>query len=148
MVSPPRRSRIRPIALFVLNNSIGITGCLRSDVAFKWICTLATAFLVITRGFDFIVAPVWRSIVSISIAIVAGMSLDWWKSSTVVPGVIGSEVSKTTIFAMNRETKGTRLELGHRTLPILRSVMRVCREWRSFIFRNKMYLPNIDPIYT
>lgn len=89
IVSPFRRSKMRPMSLLAENVSSGIDtvfvveGAPNDDVPDRsWISTRADEFLVNTRGLLLITAPLARSIVSMSLLIVAGVSRDWWNSST------------------------------------------------------------------
>lgn len=87
MVSPFRRNKTRPISLLVEKVSSGIeiglaVGETEVEVDRSCISTRAEEFFVKTRGFILITAPDARSIVSINLLTTAGVSREWWNSST------------------------------------------------------------------
>jgi len=86
MVSPFRRNRTRPMSLLAENVSSGIemglaVGETEVEVDRSCISTRAEEFFVKTRGFVLITAPEARSIDSMNLLIIAGVSREWWNSS-------------------------------------------------------------------
>lgn len=85
MVSPPRLRTTRPMSLFIENVSMGITdGFATNECEFerRVISTTAAVFFDMNRGLVLRTAPVALSHVYSSLLNIAGISRDWWKSST------------------------------------------------------------------